>query len=260
VPRRRAGRPPPGRAAPGRTRAASATSAPPRPPAAPPPAATTRARRTEASPGSGARLPPASGRTTAVPGTSPSTTDPTARVPRGQRPVQVAGHRRGQAAAHRQAAKPAMASTGSRPTHRFGGRPAMPGVSSPWPSMRKPTVKQPRASRTRLPSRLRPAATAVATATASAQAEMALTTTRWTVADRITRSRLGWVRSSSSVPWGASSASSTIAAPTGPDVAGREPCSYLPRSAARRGDLKAVRRYLLNPAVSPLRSWRRPIA
>jgi hypothetical protein len=54
-----------------------------------------------------------------------------ARVPRGQRPAHTAGRRRGQAAAHRQAAKPAMASTGSRPTHRFGGRPPMPGVANP---------------------------------------------------------------------------------------------------------------------------------
>jgi hypothetical protein len=72
-----------------------------------------------------------------------------------------------------------MASTGNRATHRLSGRPQMPGVVNPWPSMRKPTARQPRASRTRLPSRLRPAAADAATATARAQAEMALTTTRW---------------------------------------------------------------------------------
>jgi hypothetical protein len=126
---------------------------------------------------------PAAGQSEAAATASASAPPPAASVPRGQRAAQAVdacGH----AAALRQAANAVIASTGRRPTHRLTGRPPIPGVVSPWPSIRKPTARQPSASSTRLPSRLRPATVAAATATASAQAEMAPTTTRWKTAER----------------------------------------------------------------------------
>src|SRR5918996_236195 len=160
---------------------------------------------------------PTVGRATMMPDPTTRPEVTATRDPRGNRAtIRFRKVSRPRVAARTLAANPARASTGNLATHMLSGRPRMPGVVRPCPSIRAPTKTHPIARSTGAGSRTRAATTPVRMATTRAEAAMAETATTWKPGDSYTRSSWGTVRRMRVSAKGTARRSTRRAAPLAP--------------------------------------------